>query len=153
MASLTDKALFNITFSSPMILKSTRVTGKTVCPTDLARLNTIMVTLTKALLLTVRGKALALTYLIKSIATKASGETTLFLAKGSCSGTVNYFLKANFKMDLNRGSESTGMKTETISKEITSKTKREERASTIFMKVVFCNRNSIQVLLKFPESN
>jgi hypothetical protein len=147
------RARSNTMSLNPMISSITKAIGKTVCPTDLVKLTTIMATFTKGILLTVKDKVMDRMYLTKYIDMKANGKITISLAKENFLEMDNFSLKANSNMDLSMALESINMKMGTTLKEIISKTKKEEKESTIFTKAAFCNPNLTLGLRKFPESN
>jgi hypothetical protein len=148
-----ERARSNTMSFNPTISSITKAIGKTVCPTDLAKLITIMVTFTKGILLTVKDKVMDRMSLTKSIDMKANGKITISLEKENFLEMVNFSLKVNSNMGLSMALESINMKMVTTLKEIISKTKKEEKESTIFTKAAFCNPNLTLGLRKFLESN
>ncbi len=148
-----EKARSNTMSLNLTISSITKVIGKTVCPTDLAKPTTIMAKSTKDILLTAKEKVMDLMSLTKSIDTKASGKITISQEKENFSEMANFSSKANSNLDLNMALANINMKTVTTLRGITSKMKKEEKESTIFTKAVSCNRNSILDLHRFLKSN
>jgi hypothetical protein len=151
--SRMERARSNTMSFNPTISSITKAIGKMVCPTDLAKLTTIMATFIKGILLTVKDKVMDRMSLTKSIDMKANGKITISLEKENFLEMVNFSLKVNSNMGLSMALESINMKMGTTLREIISKTKKEEKESTIFTKAAFCNPNLTLGLRKFLESN
>lgn len=151
--SLTDKDHSNTMSFNPTISNITKVTGKTVCLMVQVKPITIMAISTKAIFLTVKDKAMAHTSSIKSTDTKANGKIIPSPEKENFSEMDNSSFKASSKMDSSTALESINIKMVTILKETISRTKKEEKESTIFMKAVFCSLNSTLDPHKFLKSN
>ena len=81
----------------------------------------------------------------------ASGNKTLFGAKGNSSEMMKYFFKATLRRDSSMGKESTNTIMVTILKVTTLKMKREGKASIISTKAEYSNQNSTPSPPKFQK--
>lgn len=102
----------------------------------------------------IKGKDLGKesTFLIKFINMLGNGNIIVF------GGSENYLkirkssFRVIFRKDLSMAWVNIGTKMVIISREITSRTRREERENTVLIKVVYCNPSSIPTHLKYLKS-
>ena len=134
-----------------MISSITKGTGKMACPTAQVKLITTMEMSIKDISLTDKDKVMVHMYSIKFIDMKVNGKIILSQVKVNFSEMGNSFSRDSSKMVSSMDLESTNTKMVTILKETISRMRKEEKENIIFMKVVFCNLNSIQPLHKFRE--
>ena len=88
---------------------------------------------------------------IDTLDMKENGEIMLSMDLDNSSGTINFFFKENFKMDLSMVQESINIKMEIFLMEISLEIKEEVMEVTILPKEEFFSQNLILYQLRYQN--